>query len=103
MIIANIKSSLLKIDNYSKGMRFAIFVYYKTISIFWAPCSNPGKEIMRPWLFCTQLIAQLLFEAFSNVNLDKFSLKFFKNLTHCPNFIQIFKKVIFSDVIEILL
>ncbi len=97
----NIKSNQLKIDNYPKGMQFAVFVYYKTISIFWAPCSTPGEEIMPHWLFCTQLIAQLLFEVFSNVNLDKFSLKFSKNLTPGPNFIQIKKK--FSEVTKILL
>ncbi len=96
MIIDNIKSKRLKIDNCSKGMQFAVFVHYKTISIFWAPCSTPGEKIMRPLTFCTQLMAQLLFQAFSNVNLDKFSLKFSKNLTPCPNFIQI-KKKLFSQ------
>ncbi len=34
MIIDNIKSNRLKIDNCSKGMQFAVFVHYKTISIF---------------------------------------------------------------------
>ncbi len=97
MIIDNIKSNRLKIDNCSKGMRFAIFVYYKTISIFWAPCSIPSEEIMRPLIFCTQLIVELLFEAFSKVSLDKFSIKFSKNLTPRPNFIQIKKKKLFSQ------
>ncbi len=31
MIIANIRSKRLKIDNCSKGMQFAVFVRYKTI------------------------------------------------------------------------
>ncbi len=51
MIIDNIKSNRLKIDNCSKGMQFAVFVHYKTISIFRAPCSTPGEEIMRPLTF----------------------------------------------------
>ncbi len=34
MIIDNIKSNRLKIDNCPKGTQFAIFVHYRTISIF---------------------------------------------------------------------
>ncbi len=50
---------------------------------------------MRPLTFLYPTFAHLLFEAFPNTNLDKFSLKFSKNLTPCPNFIQIKKKSYF--------
>ncbi len=96
MIIDNIKSNQLKIDNCSKGMQFAVSVHYKTISIFWAHCSTPGEMIMRPLTFLYPTYCSTFIEAFSNVNLDKFSIKFSKNLTPCPNFIQI-KKKLFSQ------
>ncbi len=51
MIMDNIKNNRLKIDNCSKGMQFTVFIHYKTISIFWAPSSTPGEEIMHPLIF----------------------------------------------------